>query len=48
VGAGTGIDSVVLRITDCDTTQASPLMAAEVQVVGVFGGTGLPAAGDFN
>jgi hypothetical protein len=38
----------VLRITDCDTTQASPLMAAEVQVVGVFGGTGLLAAGDFN
>lgn len=43
----TGVDSVVLRVTNADTTVADTLTTAEVQVIGVFAGTGQLAAADF-
>ncbi len=43
----TGTDSVILQISNTDTTVANTLIAAELQIVGVLAGTAQMAAADF-
>lgn len=43
----TGTDTVLLRVTDADTSIPDTLISPEVQVIGVFTGTAHLVAGDF-